>query len=105
MRGDCNGSRSNSIPAITGVRMILEVSQVSPVAFEHFHGFQSRTDISRRAEIIAMEMNWMRQLQFINDAGELGNNDGRCHLVVAGHRVEQRTGVLAVFPRLDAAGV
>jgi hypothetical protein len=45
--------------------MELQVCEVSPTARECFHGLQRDGGISGNAQVIAVDVNWMRQLQSI----------------------------------------
>ena len=56
------------VPVVAAVGVVLQVGQVGPVAFEHLHRFQRRRDVARRAEVVAVQVQRVRQAQFVDDA-------------------------------------
>src|SRR5438093_9569234 len=93
------------MPVISSIGVELEMGQVGSVSFQDLHGFERRGEVARGAEVVAMEMERMRQMQIIDDRRQAGNDFCRCYLMVTFHRLGQNLGVLSPFPGGDAAGI
>ena len=101
----CDRLGAHRVPVVAAVGVELQVGHVGAVAFEHLHGFERGGDVARRAEVVAVQVQRVRQAQLIDDLGQAGDDLRRRDLAVAGDRLVQLLGVLAPLPGRDAAGV
>jgi hypothetical protein len=76
----------------------LEVGKVNAMAIRDPHGFQRGVDISGCPQIVAMQVQGMRQVQFITKAGQSGNDLSRCDPPITGNHLVQSLAVLAPLP-------
>ncbi len=74
-------------------------------AFEQLHRFKRRLDIARDTQIVAVEMDRVRQPDFVHDFREARDDLGWRELVVAVDRLVEDTGVLSPLPRGHATRV
>ena len=81
------------------------MGQMGAVALQDLHRLQRRLEVAGRAQVVAVQVQRVRQAQVVHDAGQGRDDLRRRHLAVAGNRLEQALGVLAPLPRRDAAGV
>ena len=56
------------VPVVAAVGVELQVRHVRPVAFQDLHGFERGGDVARGAEVVAVQMQRMRQAQFVDDS-------------------------------------
>ena len=103
--GDRHRRRLHGEPVVAAVGVVLEVRHVGAVALQHLHRFEGGGVVARRAEVVAVQVNRVRQRELVRDVGErlddLGGRDG----LVAGHHIVQSLAVLPPLPPRDAAGV
>jgi len=64
-------------PVVAAVGMVLEVGQVRPLALQDLHGFQRGRVIARRAQVIAVQVQRVRQTQLVDDCGKGLDDLGR----------------------------
>ena len=61
-------------PVVAAVGMKLQVRQVRPPPFQHLHRLDRRGDVAGDAEVVAVQVQRMRQLQVVHDLREAGND-------------------------------
>ena len=89
----------------SAVAVELDVREVAAVSFDGPHRFERRRPVAGDAELIAVDVRGVRQLQFIGGAGDLPD-DGPWAGVETRHGViEVGERVAALLPNFDAAGV
>ena len=78
---------------------------MGPVALQDLHRLERRGDVAGHAQVVAVQVQRVRQAQLVDDAGQARDDLRRRHLAVAGDRLGEPLGVLAPLPGRDAAGV
>ena len=68
-------------PVVAAVGVELQVRQVRAVPFQDLHGFERGRDVARDAEVVAVEVERMRQPQLVDDPREAGDDLRRRHLL------------------------
>ena len=92
-------------PVIAAIGVELQMREMGPPALEHIHGFQRRRHVPGHAQVVAVQVKRMRQLQLVNHRRQAADDVRRRDTLVAFHRLEQGAGVLSPLPRGDAAGI
>ena len=96
---------AHAAPVVAAVRMELQMREVRSMALQHLHRLDRRLEVAGDAEVVAVQVDRMRQMEIVGDGREVRDDHRRRHPVVAFDRRVQRVRVLAPLPRLDAAGI
>ena len=67
--------------------MILQVRNMSPVSFQTLHRLECRGDIAGSTEIVAVQMQRMRQPQIVDDLGQPGHDRAGRDFLITGDRI------------------
>ena len=97
----CRGLAAHVAPIVTAVSVVLQVSHVGAAAVEALHRFQRGVEIARGAEVVAVQVNGMWQVQFVTNLGQAVYDHRRRQLVVARNNFAHLLGVVAPLPRSD----
>ena len=103
--GDLPRLGAHRVPIVAAVGMELQVGHVGPVAFQHFHSFQGGGDVARGAQVVAVQVQRVRQAHLIDHPGQAGNDRGGGRLAVAVDGLMELLGILAPLPCGYAARV
>ena len=92
--------RPHRAPVVAAVGVELQVRHVGPMAFQHLHRLERGRDVAGRAEVVAVQVQRMRQPQVVDDLRQAGDDLRRRQLAVAFDRSDIS---LASLPHFQAA--
>src|SRR6516165_8856028 len=109
MRVEMLGKRcrfgSKGVPVVAAVSVKLKMRHVSTMPIQNLHGFDRGGDISGSSEVVAMDMQGMRQVQFIDNLRETADDLSSGYFGIAFNGIGKRFRVFAPFPGGDSAGI
>ena len=94
------------VAVAAAVAVELDVRQVAAVAFERLHRFERRRPVAGHAEVVAVDVDRVRQAEFVGRLGDAADDLPRrdVEVVDRARRGRERCRLL-LLPDLDAAGV
>ena len=103
--GKLSRFRADRIPAVAAVGVVLRMGDVGPVPFQVLERVHRGGDVSRRTEVVAVQVHWVRKAELVANPGELRHNHPGSQLAVSIDGRRELLGVVAIFPGRDAAGI
>ena len=79
--------RAHRRPVVSAGRVKLQMGEMRTPSFENLHRLQRGREIARHTQTIAVDVEWMRQPQFVDDAGKARDNHRRRDAAVTFNRL------------------